>query len=172
MDTVKTAAKNGGKTAAAHLAGQFGDVYPAPAFYFKVAFAATGLRGDSSFQEVSGLGTEMAFEEFREGGENRFVHRLPNGVKHAPLELKRGIGSVDSKLVQWCRAALDGDGLARIRTLPLAVYLMNASGIPIRAWQFADAWPVKWEFDAFNSTKNEVAIEKIVLSYSYSTRVI
>lgn len=160
------------QSAAGHIATVFGAVYPAPAFYFKVAFAATELRGDSSFQEVSGLGSEMAFEEFREGGENRFVHRLPTGVKHAPLELKRGVESIDSPLVQWCRATLSGDRLARIQTLPLSVYLMNAYQVPIRAWQFADAYPIKWEFDAFNSTKNEVAIEKIVLSYSYSTRLV
>ncbi|GGE72523.1 phage tail protein [Massilia psychrophila] len=160
------------QTAAGHPGDWFGDVYPVPAFYFKVAFAAAELSDDASFQEVSGLGSEMAFEEFREGGENRFIHRLPTGVKHVPLELKRGVGSVESALVRWCRAALDGDGLARIQTLPLAVYLMNAYKVPIRAWQFADAFPIKWEFDAFNSTKNEVAIEKIVLSYSYSTRLI
>jgi len=157
--------------ATASTADQFG-AYPAPAFYFKVAFAAAELRGDSSFQEVSGLGSELAFEEFREGGENRFVHRLPTGIKHGPLELKRGVGSVDSPLVQWCRATMDGDGLARIQTLPLSVYLMNAEQVPVRAWQFADAFPIKWEFDPFNATRNEVAIEKIVLGYSYSHRII
>jgi len=154
------------------MAEQFGDVYPAPAFYFKVAFAAVELRGDCAFQEVSGLASELAFEEVREGGENRYVQRLPTGVKHPPLELKRGVGSIDSPLVKWCRATMDGDGLARIEVLPLAVYLMNADAVPIRAWQFADVFPIKWEFEPFNSTKNEVAIEKIVLSYSYSTRII
>lgn len=161
-----------GKQDAANAAAQLFDAWPAPAFYFKVAFAAAELRGDSAFQEVSGLGSELAFEEIREGGENRYVQRLPNGIKHAPLELKRGIEALDSPLVQWCRATMDGDGLARIQTLPLAVYLMNVHKVPIRAWQFADAFPIKWEFDPFNSTKNEVAIEKIVLSYSYSTRII
>jgi phage tail-like protein len=159
-------------TAAASIADLFGARYPAPAFYFKVVFAAAELRGDTSFQEVSGLGTELDCEEIREGGENRYVQRLPTGVKHGPLELKRGVAAIDSPLVQWCRAVMDGDGLANIQTLPLSVYLMNADQVPIRAWQFADAFPVKWEFDAFNSTKNEVAIEKIVLSYSYSTRLI
>lgn len=159
------------QSAAAHLNDWFGDGYPVPAFYFKVSFAASELGADTSFQEVSGIGSEMVFEEYREGGENRYIHRLPNGVKHAPLELKRGVGSVESKLVQWCRATLDGNSLTRIQTLPLVVYLMNAYMVPVRAWQFADAFPVKWEFDPFNSTKNEVAIEKIVLSYSYSTRM-
>jgi phage tail-like protein len=159
-------------SASEDVAEPFGDVYPVPAFYFKVAFAATGLKDDSSFQDVSGLNSELAFEEIQEGGENRYVQRLPTGVKHPPLELKRGVGAVDSALVKWCRAVMDGEQIARIQTLPLAVYLMNADAIPIRAWQFADAFPIKWEFDAFNSTKNEVAIEKIVLSYSYLSRII
>jgi hypothetical protein len=62
--------------------------YPLPAFYFKVI---TGLRlgADTSFQEVRGIGSEIETEEVVEGGENRFVHRLPKAVKHPQLELKR-----------------------------------------------------------------------------------
>jgi phage tail-like protein len=152
--------------------GAFGDSYPAPAFYFKVAFAALDLLGDSSFQEVSGMAAEMTVEEYREGGENRFVHRLPTGVKYTQLELKRALAPLDSPLVRWCRSALEGGALDGIRTVSLAVTLMDAGHAPIRAWMFADAFPVKWEFDAFNATKNEVAIEKIVLNYSYSTRML
>lgn len=158
-------------TAASDLASVFADLYPVPAFHFRVVIGA-GVYGDTSFQEVSGMGSELAYEEVREGGENRFMQRLPTGTKYRPLELKRGIGAVDSMLVRWCRDTLDGDELARIRTQSVTVYLMDAAGLPVRAWQFADAFPVKWEFDAFNSTKNEAAIEKIVLSYSYSTRMI
>jgi phage tail-like protein len=153
-------------------AARCGYDYPVPAFYFKVVFDSSALRDDSSFQEVSGMGTELAFEEFHEGGENRYVRRLPTGVKHPPLELKRGVGSTDSRLVKWCKDSMDGDALVRIKTQSLGVYLMDFEGAPVRAWQFADVFPIKWEFDPFNSTKNEVAIEKIVLSYSYSTRII
>jgi len=155
---------------AAEAASLF-DLYPVPAFHFRVVIGA-GLFGDTSFQEVSGMGSELTYEEVREGGENRFMQRLPTGTKYPPLELKRGIGAFDSTLVQWCRATLDGDALAGIVTAPVTVYLMDAAGLPVRAWQFADAFPVKWEFEAFNSTKNEVAIEKVVLSYAYSTRMI
>jgi len=49
---------------------------------------------------------------------------------------------------------------------------MNEDKIPIRAWSFANAFPVKWDVESFNSTKNEVAIEKIVLNYTYSNRLI
>jgi hypothetical protein len=37
-------------------------------------------------------------------------------------------------------------------------------------WSFADAYPVNWEVENFNATKNAVAIEKIELAYSTSRR--
>lgn len=49
---------------------------------------------------------------------------------------------------------------------------MNEDKKPIRGWLFNSAFPVKWEFESFNSTKNEVAIEKIVLRYTFSTRIV
>lgn len=145
--------------------------YPPAAFYFKVVFASASLLADTSFQEVSGIASEMETEDVNEGGENRFVHRLPKAVKHPPLELKRGLAAASSPLVQWCRAVLDGGFAAPIETVPVVVYLMNGKSWPIRAWMFADAFPTRWEVESFGSTKNEVALEKLVLSYSYSYRL-
>ena len=50
--------------------------YPPASFYFKVVLSATlGLR-DTSFQEVSGIVSELSTEEYAEGGENRYKHNL------------------------------------------------------------------------------------------------
>jgi phage tail-like protein len=149
-----------------------GGSYPPSAFYFSVVFGATLGLTDTSFQEVSGISAELETEPVIEGGENRFVHQLPKGVKHTNLELKRGIASATSPLVIWCRSVMELDFIVPIVTQPISVYLMNENRIPIRAWTFANAYPVKWSVDSFNSTKNEVAIEKIVLNYTYSNRII
>jgi phage tail-like protein len=146
--------------------------YPPSAFYFKVVLGATLGMTDSSFQEVSGIGAELETETVPEGGENRYQHVLPKAVKHPNLELKRGIAMLTSPLVIWCKSVFEGDFLMPIIAQPVAVYLMNESAVPIRAWSFANAFPVKWDVEPFNSTKNEVAIEKIVLSYTYSNRLI
>ncbi len=145
------------------------DDYPPPAFYFKLSFGESP-NVDNSFQEVSGIGSEVDVQEVVEGGENRFVHRLPKGVKHPLLSLKRGIAGTDSILVQWCKSILEGDFIKPITTKNLDVFLLDAKGNPLRSWSFADAYPVKWEIDSFNSTKNEVAIEKIEISYTSSER--
>lgn len=150
----------------------FSDGYPPSAFYFKVLFGATLGLTDTSFQEVSGIGAEIQTESLVEGGENRYVHTLPKGVKHPFLELKRGIAPMTSPLVLWCRSVFEMDFMLPILAQPITVQLMNEEKLPIRVWSFANAYPVKWEVESFGSTKNEVVIEKIVLSYTYSNRLI
>ncbi|SRR5450830_89350 len=150
----------------------FSDVYPPAAFHFKVVFGATLGLTDTSFQEVSGMSAEVETETVVEGGENRYVHTLPKGVKHPNLELKRGIAALTSPLVIWCRSVFEMDFMIPVLAQPIIVMLLDKHHTPLRVWSFANAYPVKWEVETFNSTKNEVAIEKIVLSYTYSNRLI
>lgn len=142
--------------------------YPLPAFHFQVSI--DGASGETSFQEVSGISSELSIEELPEGGENRFVHHLPTGVKHGNLVLKRGIGSSSSPLVKKCVAVFNGDFATSFEPCTVRVFLLDEKASPIRGWIFFNAIPIKWDTEGFNSTKNEVAIETIELSYSYSIR--
>ena len=151
---------------------QFNQVYPPSAFYFKVMFGGAQETTDTSFQEVSGISSEVEVESLVEGGENRFVYQLPKGIKHPNLELKRGIAPKDSTLVKWCIDVMEGDFVKAIETKAVRVFLMNEDKKPIRGWLFDAAYPVKWEIESFGSTKNEVAIEKIVLNYNFSKRIV
>jgi len=148
------------------------DEYPPSAFHFKVAFSATLGLLDTSFQEVSGMSVELETEDIVEGGENRYVHRLPKSIKHPKLVLKRGIGKISSPLVIWCKSVFEGDFILPIVPMPIVVFLLDENGIPKRAWSFMNTYPVAWDVEEFKSTKNEVAIEKIELSYTYSNRLI
>ena len=145
---------------------------PPVSFHFKVVLSATLGLTDTSFQEVSGIGSEMEVEEVVEGGENRYVHRLPKGVKHPKLVLKRGIGSLSSPLVVWCKSVLELGYITPIVPMPVLVFLLDKNRLPARGWSFANAYPVNWKVDPFNSTKNDLAIEEIELSYNYSLRVV
>lgn len=144
--------------------------YPLPAFYFKVNFLATLGMLDTSFQEVSGISVEIETEDAPEGG-NHYVRKLPKAIKHPNLVLKRGIAPMTSPLIIWCRAVMETNFMVPIVPMPLNVSLLNERNLPVRTWVFTDAYPVKWDVEPFNSTKNEVAIEKIELSYTYFTRL-
>lgn len=141
--------------------------YPLPAFHFAVSVG--GDVTETSFREVSGLKWEVESEDVREGGVNTFVHRLPNGGRHPPLVLRRGILPLRSVLFLWCRSVLQEFSVP-VRPRVVLVTLLEEHGLPIMAWSCENAWPASWEIDAFDSQKNEVAAERIELHYTQLVR--
>jgi phage tail-like protein len=140
-------------------------LYPPVAFYFRVSFGTAATDADCSFSEVSGIAAEMETETVVEGGENRFLYTRPKAAKHSNLVLKRGVAPCTSRLVTWCRDVLEGGLGQPITTQLIRVALMDESGQALRLWTFDGAYPVKWEVNPFQSSKNEVAIEKMEFSY-------
>ncbi len=141
------------------------DYYPPWSFYYSVEFGFSGNKNDARFQTVSGLSVEYSMEEFKEGGENRFIHKLPARSQYADLTLKRGM-LTDSDVIAWF---LDAFRDRVFSPADLNVILMNESGGPLRAWKVAHAIPKKWSVSDFNSTDNAVVIETLELSYRYFT---
>ena len=142
-----------------------GDYYPPWGFYYKVEFSISKDKNDVRFQAASGLSVEYDMEEFKEGGENRFVHKLPVRTKYADLVLKRGM-LTDSKVIDWFLAAF------RDRTFvptDINVILMNEKSEPLRTWKIAHAIPKKWLVSDLNANDNAVVIETMELSYRYFT---
>lgn len=141
------------------------------AFCFAVRIGvSTGF--DTSFQEVSGIGTELETMAYAEGGENRFAYSLPKAVKHQPLTLKRGVAGLNSSLVAWCKKVLE-NGLGQpIETHDITVSLLDFEGNALRSWSFANAYPQGWSIDPFVADKSAVAIEKVVLAYTAATRTL
>ena len=142
-----------------------GDYYPPWGFYYKVEFSISKDKNDVRFQAASGLSVEYDMEEFKEGGENRFTHKLPVRTKYADLVLKRGM-LTDSKVIDWFLAAF------RDRTFAptdINVILMNEKSEPLRTWKIAHAIPKKWSVSDLNANDNAVVIETMELSYQYFT---
>src|SRR3954470_15954589 len=67
------------------------EYYPPWGFHFRVEFSVSKEKNDVRFQSVSGLSVEYDTEEYKEGGENRFTHKLPVRTKYADMVLKRGM---------------------------------------------------------------------------------
>ena len=89
-----------------------------------------------------------------------------------PLVLKRGIADMKSPLVKWCNSVFEGNFTQPIKPMPVQVHLIGEHQTAIRIWSFSNAYPVSWEVDGFNSTKNEVAIETITLRYDSLSRLL
>ena len=138
--------------------------YPPVGFHFRVSFELPGIAGDASdsrFQEVSGISAEINVEEIKEGGENRFVHRIPVRAKYSNLVLKRGM-LTNSKLISWFRDAVENFNFT---PTTVTVKLLNENHEPISSWTFVEAWPVKWSVSNFNAGESQLVIDTIELSY-------
>jgi phage tail-like protein len=141
------------------------DYYPPWGFYYKVEFSISKNKNDVRFQAVSGLTVEYDMEEYKEGGENRFTHKLPGRTKYADLVLKRGM-LTDSAVTNWCLAAFrDRD----FQPADISIILMNEKGEPLRTWNIAHAIPKKWLVTDLNANDNAIVIETLELIYRYFT---
>ncbi|MEN7530450.1 MULTISPECIES: phage tail protein [unclassified Cupriavidus] len=134
-------------------------------FSFQVEFTRFGQGADCSFQEVSGMGVTMETEDVQAGGQNAFVYKLPKGVRQEKLVMKRGVANDKSPLVGWCKDTLENGMTQPIEIQDVKVYLLDETGVKIRGWTFASAYPVRWSVDDLNSTRNEVTIETIEFAY-------
>lgn len=145
------------------MANSPGGYYPPVGFHFKVEFVGIGNDNDIRFQSVSGLNVEYDSESFKEGGENRFEHKLPLRTKYADLSLKRGM-LTDSKVIEWCMKAFVN---REFQPANVNVTLLNEKHESIKRWEVIDAWPKKWSVSDLNAQENSVVIETLDLAYKY-----
>jgi len=139
--------------------------YPPWGFYYRVEFAISQNKSDVRFQTVSGLSVEYDMEEYKEGGENRFVHKLPVRTKYADLVMKRGM-LTDSEVTKWLLAAFQD---REFKPSDINIILMNEKGEPLRTWKVTRAVPKKWVVSDLNSSENSIVIETLEMSYRYFT---
>jgi phage tail-like protein len=112
------------------------------------------------FSEVSGLDSTIDMAEYREGGRNTTVMKLPGLTKHSNIVLKWGLVD-DPELYNWHRDAVNGD----VKRKNGSIVVLDRRGDEKVRWNFFNAWPVKWDPPDFNATANEVAVESVELAH-------
>lgn len=134
-------------------------------FRFGVFFFAAGVVPnplDIRFQKVSGLSADLSLETLQEGGENLYTHRLPDRVGYGNLVLERGM-VVGSPLNIEFNVAL-----SVFEFLPsnVIVTLFNEDSVPVSAWLFIRAFPVKWSTSDLDASTESVVIDTLELAYA------
>ncbi|TYB64793.1 phage tail protein [Nonomuraea sp. PA05] len=120
------------------------DRRPYGAFRFKVEFAASTVGGGRAFDghcsDVSGLGSEINYSDYREG-EDKYntVRKIPNTYKVDEVTLKRGLyGSTD--LFEWFKEVRDGKYMPRSVTITLN----DEANAQASIFTLINAQPKKW----------------------------
>lgn len=134
------------------------NIWPLPAFYFKVEIEDIGVM---SFKEVSGLSAEIDPIEYRHGDSQVFSKiKMPGMLKSGEVTLKKGIFKSDNKFWDWFNEIK----LNTIKRRLVTISLLDEAGSPTMVWKVANAWPKKISTDGFKSDGNEVAVETLELA--------
>ncbi|MGF7031713.1 phage tail-like protein [Paenibacillus mucilaginosus] len=127
---------------------------PIGAFRFKVDII--GLKDPVGFTAVSGLQVETEYEEYREGGQNDYVHRFPKRSFSPALIFKKGVtGSLE--LWNWYYDVVNGMVVRRDGS----VTMYGPDGTGVCQWVFHHAYPVKWAGADLDAQSGSIAIESI-----------
>jgi phage tail-like protein len=94
----------------------------------------------AGFSDVSGLGSEISYSEYRNGNEKvNTVRKVANTFKNDDITLKRGlIGSTD--LFDWLKSVREGGHDPRSVTITL----LDEARQPVATFRLANAQPKKW----------------------------
>jgi len=117
------------------------------------------------FAECSGLQAETEYEEYREGGVNNYVHRLPKVTKYPNLTFKRGITDSE-ELWKWYQDVVMG----KIQRKNGSIILLDSEGNEKWRWNFKGAYPVKWTGPDLKADSNTVAFETLELTHTGITK--
>lgn len=118
-----------------------GDVTSANRFIFELDGTEIGV-----FREVVGLEVTVAVDEFAEGGQNAYTHRVPGRMSWPNLVFRRGLTDSNA-LFEWLERS-SGEGFAaegnKLTRSTGAVTAIDTAGLRLRSWEFIDVFPVRW----------------------------
>ena len=130
-------------------------VVPATSTHSSMAFTAEVLgRTLGSFAGIRGLEAHVEILEYREGGINDVVHRLPGQLTYPNLVLSGGVTS--RAVEEWFARTRLG---AERHTM--TVTFLDSAGKTVRAWSFAEAYPVRWTGPTLSAGGGAVAGEEL-----------
>jgi phage tail-like protein len=111
------------------------------------------------FAHCHGLSAEYEIEEYAEGGQNAFVHKLRGRMRYPNLVLSRGI-THESGLMDWFLQTKKAGERGSI-----SVSLLGPDGKPVRRWGFEGAFPVRWEGPVLNARSHTAATETLEIAH-------
>lgn len=111
-------------------------------FNFMVKLGDTGGEDQiaGGFSDVSGLGNEIKFSEYRNGNDKaNHVRKIANVNSTDDVTLKRGVIG-DLRLFAWLKATREGD----ISPRTITITMLDERRTAVCSWILQSAQPKKW----------------------------
>ncbi|GHU57900.1 hypothetical protein FACS1894133_1650 [Clostridia bacterium] len=132
-----------------------------PSSFFTAEFIGPFIGMSGQFTSVTGLGVEVEYETYNEGG-CAMPHRFFKGLVPQTLVLEQGTVTNVDVFSAWITLIAAGSR----SPLNGVIMLNNHSGIPVRTWVITDALLSKYIGPNLNSLRSELAVSRIEMIYS------
>lgn len=114
-----------------------------------------------NWQKCEGLTVSYDIEEYKEGGLNGYVHRIPGRVKYETIKLTRPVDPSSSAVAAWVASiqAVTNRGTAQIAVL-------DATGKPVTVYSLTGVFPSKYSGPNLDIGSNQIAMESLELIHN------
>lgn len=129
---------------------------------FRFAVEIAGIQ-EAVFTECSGFDTKIDVEEYKEGGLNTYVHKLPGRQSHTNITLKRGVGA-SIELWDWLNRIASATSKSSEKK-NMSVVLYDITGTEKLRWNLIKAFPVKWSTPTMQASESSVLVESLELAF-------
>jgi phage tail-like protein len=126
---------------------------------FRVKIDGSGDLGNWS--KCDGLSVEYEVFEYKEGGENAFIHRLPGRAKYQNIKLTRPINKDSQKVSDWiAKLKLE------VKRQTAEISALDSEGNPLATWNLEGVYPVRWNGPSMDIGNNQAATETLELAHN------
>jgi phage tail-like protein len=117
----------------------------------------------AAFTECTLPTLQVETQDIKEGGQNRYIHRLPVRVNAGTLKLKRGL-TKRSLLYVWYLKVEDQTIKAARQDIEVVMY--DISHKEFASWVFYQAYPIKWTGPTLKTDSQAFAFEEIEVAHA------
>ena len=114
-----------------------------------------------NWQRCDGLTVEYDIHEYREGGLNGYVHRLPGRAKYQNVKLTRPVDGNTMAVAGWVASVQ-----ARLQPGTARISVLDPAGETVATWNLFGVFPVRWTGPSLDVGGNQVATETLELAHN------
>jgi phage tail-like protein len=114
-----------------------------------------------NWTKCDGLSVEYDVFEYKEGGENAFIHRIPGRAKYQNIKLTRPLNKDSKKVSDWI-ASLK----VEVRRQTAEIAALDTEGKPICTWNLDGVYPVRWNGPSLDIGNTQIATETLELAHN------
>lgn len=117
-------------------------------------------RSLGDWTKCEGLAVEWDYYEYKEGGVNDYIYKLPGRTKYPSLKLTRPVTAATADVMKWLKDVKPGQQWPNAK-----VAIHDAAGEEVYAWSLLRVRPVKWQGPTLDVGQNQVATETLELAH-------